>query len=69
MRRFAAARLNQPVETLTLTQIAELQDARRLTDLITRYYAPQFAGPRDREAFGLSVRTSVRQARDVVREW
>lgn len=69
MRRFAAARLGRPVETLTLTQIAELQDARRLTELITRYYGAEFAGPGNRDAFGQHVRTSVQQAREVVREW
>ncbi|MCF4120283.1 hypothetical protein L1785_04750 [Antribacter sp. KLBMP9083] len=69
MRRFAATRLGRPVETLTLTQIAELQDARRLTDLITRCYAPEFADPHNRDAFGLRARTSVHQAREAVREW
>lgn len=69
MRRFAAARLGRPVETLTLDQITQVDGSGRLTRLITRYYLPEFAEPDHPTAFRLRVGTSVDQAREVVREW
>ncbi|WP_125775489.1 hypothetical protein [Antribacter gilvus] len=69
MRAFAAERLDRDVSTLTLAQIAELDGAKKLTDLISRYYRPEFAEDDDPSVRRMKVDTSFDRAQEVVREW
>jgi hypothetical protein len=70
MRGFATGRLGQDASSMTLSEIQQLAEAGRLTQLIARYYRPSFADhDNDPAARSTDGEDSIDRARAVVRGW
>jgi hypothetical protein len=70
MRGFATGRLGQDASSMTLSEIQQLSEAGRLTQLIARYYRPSFADhDNDPAARSTDAEDSIDRARSVVRGW
>lgn len=70
MRGFATGRLGQDASSMTLSEIQQLGEAGRLTQLIARYYRPSFADhDNDPAARATDGEDSIDRARSVVRAW
>jgi hypothetical protein len=70
MRGFATGRLRRDASSMTLSEIQQLGEAGRLTQLIARYYRPSFADhDNDPAARSTDAEDSIDRARSVVRGW
>ena len=70
VRGFATGRLGQDASSMTLSEIQQLGEAGRLTQLIARYYRPSFADhENDPKARTTDAEDSIARARTVVRSW
>ncbi|MFJ4231183.1 hypothetical protein [Cellulosimicrobium cellulans] len=70
MRGFATGRLGQDASTMTLSEIQQIGEAGRLTQVIARYYRPSFADhDNDPAARDTDAEDSIDRARSVVRGW
>ncbi|MCO7273755.1 MULTISPECIES: hypothetical protein [Cellulosimicrobium] len=70
MRGFATGRLGQDASSMTLSEIQQIGEAGRLTQVIARYYRPSFADhDNDPAARATDAEDSIDRARSVVRGW
>ena len=69
-RRLATGRLGQDASSMTLSEIQQIGEAGRLTQVIARYYRPSFADhDNDPAARATDAEDSIDRARTVVRGW
>jgi hypothetical protein len=70
VRAFASGRIGQDASSMTLSEIQQLGQAARLTELVARYYRPSFADhAADARARATDAEDSIARAREVVRTW